>query len=129
MVAILSLIRNSSPTHRCSIHRCFSVTHSEYRYTPYTAFILIFKNQIQLQLEYAPDTDAIPLLIQTQSPDTTQIHFKYGYHSDVHSTNFQPTILDGIFKPISSKILPSPNGISKPILPTIVSPTANFWAL
>ena len=41
-VAILSLIQNLSLAHSCSIYRCFSVTHSEYKYTPDTKVIMMF---------------------------------------------------------------------------------------
>ena len=57
------------------------------------------------QLRYAPDTVVILSLIQIQSSDTTQIRSRYGYHSDAHSFAIQQTFLDGIYKPISNKIL------------------------
>ena len=60
-----------------------------------------------------------------KSPDTAQIRSRHGYHSDTYFSDLQlivqQTILVGIFKPISIKILPSPNGIFKPI------PSATFW--
>ena len=53
--------------------------------------------------------DAIPLFIQTQSPDTVQIRSKHRYHSDTYSSDLQRAIqqtsLDGIFKPVSNKVL------------------------
>ena len=49
------------------------------------SFFYSFNIQTQLQLGYAPDTDAIPLLIQTQSPDIVRICSRHGYHSDTHS--------------------------------------------
>ena len=58
-------------------------------------------------------------------PDTAQIRSRRGHHSDTYSSDLQltiqQTILDGIYKPIYNKILPSPNGIFKPIPSTI------FW--
>ena len=82
----------------------------QYRYTPDTEVILLFIHiQVQLQLGYAPDTDAISLLIQIQSLDTVQIRSRYGHHYDTHSFDLQlavqQTFLDGIYKPISEKIL------------------------
>ena len=44
---------------------------------------------IKIQFRYAPDTDAILLLIQIQSPDTAQIRSRRGYHSDTHSCDLQ----------------------------------------
>ena len=46
---------------------------------------------------------------KNQSPDTVQWHSRHGYHFDAHSSHLQHTVqqtfLDGIFKPISDKIL------------------------
>ena len=110
--AILILIQNqlSDTVQIHSGHGCHSVTHSEVIPSPEMLHTQMFlchpfriqihsrhgshsdirsKNQIQLQLGYAPDTDAIPLLIRIQSPNTTQIRSKYGYQSGVHSPDFQ----------------------------------------
>ena len=63
-VAILPLIQNLFPAYNCSTYRCFSVTHSEYRYTSDTAVILIF--------------------IQSSNTLTTQIRSRHGRHSFAH---------------------------------------------
>ena len=80
----------------------------KFRYAPDTvailSLVLIFS-----QFRYALDTVVILLLIQSQIQDTVQIRSKYGYHSDTFSSDLQLTVqqtfLDGIFKPISNKIL------------------------
>ena len=114
-VSILSLILTLSSAHRCSRHGCHFIAYSDFRFrynidTLQTRKSLCYSFNIetQLQLGYTPDADAIPLLIQIQSPDTFQIRSKRGYHSDTHSFDLQhaiqQTILDGIFNPISNKI-------------------------
>ena len=88
-----------------------SLIQIQYRYDPGTVAILslIQISTIRLQYGYAPGTEAILSLIQIQSPDTVQIRSRYGHHSDTHSFDLQLTIqktfLDGIYKPISNKIL------------------------
>ncbi|CAI8609586.1 unnamed protein product [Vicia faba] len=95
--AILSLIQISdSDTVRIhSRYGSHSITHSDYSY--------------RHSLDTLQDTDAILLLIQIRSPDIVKIRSRRGYHSDTHSFDLQPTVqqtfLDGIYNPISNKIL------------------------
>ena len=142
-VAIMSLIHSLSPSHSCSIHRCFSVTQIQYRYTPDTVVILIFippsntftarirprygghfffsyKLSLQIQFKCIPDTDTILILILLTSHTTVQQTFP------MESLSPSP---NGISKPISSKILSSPNGICKPIPSTYILTSANLRAL
>ena len=109
-----------------SRHGCHSVTYPDspqLRDAPDTDAILFL-----IQLRDAPDTDAILLLIQIQHLDTAWIHSRYGCYSFDHSDlvpryntdtfqiripfwysffwlTTQQTFLDGIYKPISNKIL------------------------
>ena len=88
----------------------------QYIYTPDTTVILIFIQESNIVTARIRSRNGRPSFAHTNpNTVTTQIRFKYGYQSGDHSPDFQQTILDGIFKPISSKILPSPNGIFKPI--------------
>ena len=94
-----------------SRHGSHSDIHSKFKYsyssdTPQTRtpFLCSYRLSLQIQIKCIPDTDTILMLILLT------------YHIAI-----QQTFLDGIFKPISSKILPSPNGIFKPIPSTI------FW--
>ena len=129
---------------QCSRHGCHSVTHSELiPSTPFlhTQMLLCRPFRIQIQYRYTPDTTVILIFIQrikySYSSDTLQtltpflcscrlslqIQFKCIPDTDTilmlilltYNVAVQQTSLDGIFKPISSKILPSPNGIFKPI--------------
>ena len=77
--------RPFSPAQRCSRHGCHSAAYSDFRFRYNTdtlqtrqSFWYLFNVQVQLHLRYASDTDAILLLIQTQSPDTVQMHSKHG---------------------------------------------------
>ena len=94
-----------------SRHGSHSVIYSRFKYsynsdTLWTRMLFpcSYRSNLQIQLRYVPDTDTIPILILL-----------------TYNIQFNKQILDGIFKPISIKILPSLNGIFKPI------PSATFW--
>ena len=117
-----------TPRTRWSLYYSFRISSQiQYKYTPDTMVILLliqtttiryrldtlktrtplfrsYKLSLHIQFKCIPDTDTIMMLILL-----------------TYNIAIQQTFLDGIFKPISSKILPSPNGIFKPIPSTI------FW--
>ena len=115
-ILILIQIQLSNTVQIRSRHGCHSDTHSN--------------SDFQIQYRYAPDTDAILLLIQIQSPDTTQIRSRHGHHSETYSFDLkltiQQTLLDGIYKPISNKILSSLQMAS--LIPFPIPSTINITA-
>ena len=49
------------------------------------AIPILVQTKVLIQFRYAPDTDAILILVQIQPSDTVQIHFRHKCQSDTHS--------------------------------------------
>ena len=91
-ILILIQIQLSDTVQIRSRHRGHSDTHSQsiLRYnsdTLQTRMPLWYSLRLNFQIQYiyAPDTDAILILIQIQTSDTIRIHSRHGCHSDTHS--------------------------------------------
>ena len=94
-----------------SRHDSHSDIHSKFKYSynsdtlqTRTPFFCSYRLSLQIQFKCIPNTDTILMLILL-----------------TYNIAVQQTFLDGIFKPISSKILPSLNGIFHPI------PAVTIW--
>ena len=80
-----------------SKHGCHSNTHSTLRYSSDTLQTWMsswysFRFNFQIQFRYAPDTNAILILIQNQLSDTVQIRSRHGCHPDTHPNSNSDTI-------------------------------------
>ena len=91
-ILILIQIQLSDTVQIPSRYGCHFDTHwdSAFRYSSDTIqrwmpFWNSFRFSFQIKLRYAPDTDAILILIQIQLSDTVQIRSRYGCHSDTYS--------------------------------------------
>ena len=133
-------ICNYDTVHICSRYGCHPDTHSDSDSTYSTDTLQTrmpswysFKINFQIQFRYAPDTDAILILIQRQLSDTLQIWSWFGCHYVTHSNIVQiQSPLDGIYKPISNNypsFLQMASLSPFPIQSTTTSSSANFWAL
>ena len=91
-IPILIQIQLSYIVQICTRYGCHPDTHSDLAFR-YSSDMLqtrmpswySFKDNFQIQFRYAPDTDAILLLIQRKLSDTVQIRTRYGCHPDTHS--------------------------------------------
>ena len=84
--------QNSDTVRIRSRHGCHSDTHSDFKFRYSTdtlqtrmPFWYSFRFNFQIQYVYAPNTDAILILIQISSSDTIWICSRHGFHSDTHS--------------------------------------------